>query len=59
MPQDVSLGDVSGMFIWEDPQGRPRSCWRDHISGLDWDHLGIPPEELVEAAVETRAGLFP
>ncbi|TWW70620.1 NACHT, LRR and PYD domains-containing protein 4C NALP-alpha [Takifugu flavidus] len=24
MPQDVSLGGVSGMFIWQDPQGRPR-----------------------------------
>ncbi|KAK3526405.1 hypothetical protein QTP70_025434 [Hemibagrus guttatus] len=30
------------------PQGRPRTCWRDYVSRLTWERLGIPPEELEE-----------
>ena len=32
------------------PRGRPRTRWRDYISRLAWERLGILPEELVEAA---------
>ena len=34
------------------PRGRPRTRWRDHISRLAWERLGIPPEELMEVAGE-------
>ena len=34
------------------PRGRPRTRWRDYISQLAWERLGIPPEELVEVAGE-------
>jgi len=27
-------------------RGRPRTCWRDYISLLTWERLGIPQEEL-------------
>ncbi|XP_066524927.1 relaxin-3 receptor 1 [Hoplias malabaricus] len=33
------------------PRGRPRTRWRDYISRLAWEHLGIPQEELVEYLV--------
>ena len=37
----------------ETPGGAdPGHCWRDYISGLSWERLGIPPEELVEVAGE-------
>lgn len=29
-------------------QGRPRAHWRDYISRLAWERLGIPPAELGE-----------
>ena len=32
------------------PRGRPRTRWRDYISQLAWERLGVLPEELVEAA---------
>ena len=28
------------------PRGRPRTHWRDYISGLAWERLGVPQEEL-------------
>ncbi len=28
------------------PRGRPRTHWRDYLSHLAWERLGIPPEEL-------------
>ncbi|KAK3505719.1 hypothetical protein QTP70_020512 [Hemibagrus guttatus] len=34
------------------PRGRPRTRWRDYISRLAWEHLGVPPEELEEVSVE-------
>ncbi len=34
------------------PRGRPRTCWRDYISHLAWECLGIPPEELESVAGE-------
>ena len=34
------------------PQGRPRTRWRDYVSRLAWERLGIPREELDEVAGE-------
>ncbi|KAK0151566.1 putative uncharacterized transposon-derived protein F52C9.6 [Merluccius polli] len=34
------------------PQGRPRTRWRDYVSRLAWERLGIPQEELAEVAGE-------
>ena len=33
------------------PRGRPRTRWRDYISLLAWERLGIPQEELESVAV--------
>uniref|UniRef100_A0A674MGB6 Reverse transcriptase domain-containing protein n=1 Tax=Takifugu rubripes TaxID=31033 RepID=A0A674MGB6_TAKRU len=32
--------------------GRPRTRWRDYVSRLVWERLGIPPDELEEVAGE-------
>ena len=37
------------------PRGRPRTRWRDYISLLAWEHLGIPQEELESVAGEKEA----
>ncbi|KAK3525899.1 hypothetical protein QTP70_010953 [Hemibagrus guttatus] len=34
------------------PRGRPRTCWRDYVSRLTWERLGVPPEELEEVSGE-------
>ena len=34
------------------PRGRPRTRWRDYVSRLAWERLGVPPEELEEVAGE-------
>ena len=34
------------------PKGRPRTRWRDYISWLAWERLGIPQSELVDVARE-------
>ncbi|KAK3506410.1 hypothetical protein QTP70_009330 [Hemibagrus guttatus] len=34
------------------PQGRPRTRWRDHVSRLAWERLGVPPEELEDVSGE-------
>ncbi|KAI3369821.1 hypothetical protein L3Q82_024647 [Scortum barcoo] len=34
------------------PYGRPRTCWRDYVSRVAWEHLGVPPEELEEVSGE-------
>ncbi|TWW60082.1 Cyclin-dependent kinase 7 [Takifugu flavidus] len=34
------------------PTGRPRTRWRDYVSRLAWERLGIPPDELEEVAGE-------
>ena len=31
---------------------RPRTRWRDYVSQLAWERLGVPQEELVEVAGE-------
>lgn len=37
---------------WQRPRGRPRICWRDYISQLDWERLGISQEEPESVAVD-------
>ena len=32
------------------PRGRPRTRWRDYVSRLAWERLGIPQEELDHVA---------
>lgn len=46
--------DASGVFRHVQPgdPNRPRTRWRDYISRLAWECLGILPEELVEVAGE-------
>uniref|UniRef100_A0A8C9X6F4 B30.2/SPRY domain-containing protein n=1 Tax=Sander lucioperca TaxID=283035 RepID=A0A8C9X6F4_SANLU len=34
------------------PRGRPRTRWRDYISNLAWERLGIPQSDLVNVARE-------
>ncbi|KAK7944758.1 hypothetical protein WMY93_000486 [Mugilogobius chulae] len=34
------------------PRGRPRTRWRDYVSRLSWERLGILPEELEEVCVD-------
>ncbi|TWW55998.1 hypothetical protein D4764_09G0010480 [Takifugu flavidus] len=34
------------------PPGRPITRWRDYVSRLAWERLGIPPDELEEVAGE-------
>ncbi|KAK3550423.1 hypothetical protein QTP86_025157 [Hemibagrus guttatus] len=34
------------------PRGRPRTHWRDYVSRLAWERLGVPPEELEEVSEE-------
>ncbi|TWW75469.1 hypothetical protein D4764_13G0001310 [Takifugu flavidus] len=36
------------------PPGRPRTRWRDYVSRLVWERLGIPPDELEEVAGESK-----
>ncbi|KAJ8012499.1 hypothetical protein DPEC_G00043460 [Dallia pectoralis] len=37
------------------PRGRPRTRWRDYISTLAWECLGIPQSELANVAREREA----
>ncbi|KAK3532990.1 hypothetical protein QTP70_006197 [Hemibagrus guttatus] len=34
------------------PRGRPRTRWRDYVSRLAWERLGVPPEELEKVSGE-------
>ena len=34
------------------PRGRTSTCWSDCVTRLDWEHLGILPEELEEMSGE-------
>ncbi|KAI3365316.1 hypothetical protein L3Q82_010406, partial [Scortum barcoo] len=50
-PLDASLGRCSRRVPpGEGPVGRPRTRWRDYVSRLAWERLGIPPEELEEVS---------
>ena len=37
------------------PRGTPRTRWRDYISQLAWERLGVPQEELENVAGEKGA----
>ncbi|KAK3511307.1 hypothetical protein QTP70_000398 [Hemibagrus guttatus] len=37
---------------WKRPRGRPRTRWRDYVSRLAWERLGVPPEELEDVSGE-------
>ena len=47
--QEFNLTEVG---LGRRPRGRPRTRWRDSISTLAWERLGIPPSELVNVARE-------
>ncbi|KAL1274594.1 hypothetical protein QQF64_027408 [Cirrhinus molitorella] len=34
------------------PRGRPRTRWRDYVSQLAWQCLGVPPGELEDVSGE-------
>ncbi|KAI3374523.1 hypothetical protein L3Q82_021007 [Scortum barcoo] len=34
----------------EEASGRPRTRWRNYVSRLAWERLGVPPEELEEVS---------
>ncbi|KAK3528214.1 hypothetical protein QTP86_026677, partial [Hemibagrus guttatus] len=38
--------------IGKRPRGRPRTRWRNYVSRLAWERLGVPPEELEEVSGE-------
>ncbi|KAK3529557.1 hypothetical protein QTP70_031980, partial [Hemibagrus guttatus] len=50
-------GHLPGEVFWacptgKRPRGRPRTRWRDYVSRLAWERLGLPPEELEEVSGE-------
>ena len=45
-------GCLPGEVFRARPRGRPSTRWRDYVSRLAWEHLGIPREELDEVAGE-------
>ncbi|KAK3566414.1 hypothetical protein QTP86_032266 [Hemibagrus guttatus] len=50
-------GCLPGEVFWacptgKRPRGRPRTRWRDYVSRLAWERLGVPPEELEEVSGE-------
>ncbi len=47
-PGEVFLASPTG----KRPQGRPRTRWRDYVSRLACERLGIPPEEQEEVSRE-------
>ncbi|KAK3559081.1 hypothetical protein QTP86_002998 [Hemibagrus guttatus] len=40
------------------PRGRPRTRWRDYVSQLAWERLGVPPEELEEVSGEREVKVY-
>ncbi|KAK3564029.1 hypothetical protein QTP86_006952 [Hemibagrus guttatus] len=54
----LPLGRLPGEVFWacptgKRPRGRPRTRWRDYVSQLAWERLGVPPEELEEVSRES------
>ncbi|KAI3375257.1 hypothetical protein L3Q82_021764, partial [Scortum barcoo] len=44
-------GGVPGMSHREEASGKTQdTCWRDYVSWLAWERLGVPPEELEEVS---------
>ena len=50
-----SFRGFPGTSDWEEARGRPRTCWRNYISHLAWERLGIPQEELASVAGDKEA----
>ncbi|KAK5925540.1 hypothetical protein CgunFtcFv8_018055 [Champsocephalus gunnari] len=50
LPREVFQAHPAGRR----PRGRPRTRWRDYISSLAWERLGIPQSELVDVAREKK-----
>ncbi|KAK3530440.1 hypothetical protein QTP86_024352 [Hemibagrus guttatus] len=48
LPGEVFRACLTGKRPW----GRPRTRWRDYVSQLAWEYLGVPPEELEELSGE-------
>lgn len=49
MPPGRLLGEVlQACPTWRRPRGRQRAQWRDCISQLSWERLGVPQDELEE-----------
>ncbi|KAK0137435.1 putative uncharacterized transposon-derived protein F52C9.6 [Merluccius polli] len=60
LPGEVFRARPTGRRPW----GKPRTRWRDYVSRLAWERLGIPQEELDEVAGEREVwvsmlGLLP
>ncbi|KAI3361957.1 hypothetical protein L3Q82_012310, partial [Scortum barcoo] len=51
-------GGVPGMSHQEEAPGRPRTRWRDYVSRLAWERLGVPLEELEEVVSGVRDSLW-
>lgn len=37
------LGGVQEISFWEEAPGRTQAGWRDYVSRMTWESLGIPP----------------
>jgi len=53
-----------GTSNWEETPGKTQDTWRDYISRLAWERLGIPQDKLDNVAGErevwvSRLGLLP
>ena len=48
LPKEVLLARPTG----KRPRGGPRTKWRDYISSVAWESLGIPQSELADMAGE-------
>ncbi|KAK5873269.1 hypothetical protein PBY51_018325 [Eleginops maclovinus] len=55
LPREVFQARPAG----KRPRVRPRTRWRDYISSLAWEHLGIPQSELVDVAREREVWGIP
>ncbi|TWW71210.1 MAGUK p55 subfamily member 7 [Takifugu flavidus] len=56
----MSPGRLPGEVLWACPSGRrapgrPRTRWRDYVSRLVWERLGIPLDKLEEVAGERES----
>ncbi|KAF7641622.1 hypothetical protein LDENG_00275920 [Lucifuga dentata] len=54
LPREVFQACPTGKRPW----GRPRTRWRDYISQLAWERLGVPQEELEGLAGDRKYGLI-
>lgn len=52
MPTRLPMEVFQGYLTGRKPQGKPRTRWRDYISQLAWERLGILEEELGDVARE-------